>query len=200
MSGVMSAPNVSARRSSPRLKRQQNHCGEIVSSLKSCAKSDCRRARMVVGFSPPIREVLVNKFVRLAGAAAIASAIALPAKAADITVGLVTSMTGPGASIGIPYAKGAAAGVVYKDEVNGIKINLDPARRRLRSVDRHARRPQADRAGQGRRSYGRRQYPDHAGDHNRWSRAQSPGSSRSLRPMCLGNPARGWFAFRSRRR
>ena len=33
-------------------------------------------------------------------------------------------MTGPGASIGIPYSKGAAAGVAYKDEVNGIKINL----------------------------------------------------------------------------
>jgi branched-chain amino acid transport system substrate-binding protein len=79
---------------------------------------------MVIGFSPPIREVRVNKIVRLAGAAAIASAMVLPAKAADITVGLVTSMTGPGASIGIPYAKGAAAGVVYKDDVNGIKITL----------------------------------------------------------------------------
>ena len=66
----------------------------------------------------------MNKIVRLAGAAAIASAMVLPAKAADITVGLVTSMTGPGASIGIPYAKGAAAGVVYKDDVNGIKITL----------------------------------------------------------------------------
>jgi branched-chain amino acid transport system substrate-binding protein len=79
---------------------------------------------MVIGFSPPIREVRVNKIVRLAGAAAIASAMVLPAKAADITVGLVTSMTGPGASIGIPYAKGAAAGVLYKDDVNGIKITL----------------------------------------------------------------------------
>ncbi len=62
--------------------------------------------------------------LRLAGAAAIVSLIALPAKAADITVGLVTSMTGPGASIGIPYSKGAAAGLAYKDEINGIKINL----------------------------------------------------------------------------
>ena len=64
----------------------------------------------------------MNKIVRLAGAAAIASAMVLPAKATDITVGLITSMTGPGASIGIPYAKGAAAGVVYKDDVNGIKV------------------------------------------------------------------------------
>ena len=44
--------------------------------------------------------------------------------AADITVGLMTSMTGPGASIGIPYAKGANAGVAYRDSVNGIKLNL----------------------------------------------------------------------------
>jgi branched-chain amino acid transport system substrate-binding protein len=50
--------------------------------------------------------------------------------AAEITVGLITSMTGPGASIGIPYSKGLAAGVVYKDDVNGIKvkaIQLDDA-------------------------------------------------------------------------
>jgi len=66
----------------------------------------------------------VHNLVRLAAAAAIASVVALPAKAADITVGLITSMTGPGASIGIPYAKGAAAGVVYRDEVNGIKVKL----------------------------------------------------------------------------
>ena len=38
-------------------------------------------------------------------------------------------MTGPGASIGIPYSKGLAAGVAYKDEVDGIKllIQLDDA-------------------------------------------------------------------------
>ena len=53
--------------------------------------------------------------------------VALPAKAADINVGLITSMTGPGASIGIPYAKGVAAGVAYKDEVDGIKAQSDAA-------------------------------------------------------------------------
>ena len=66
----------------------------------------------------------MNKSLGIVGSAAIVSLMILPAKAADITVGLVTSMTGPSASIGIPYAKGAAAGVVYKDDVNGIKINL----------------------------------------------------------------------------
>ena len=66
----------------------------------------------------------MNNFLRLVGTAAVAAVTAAPAMAADITVGLVTSMTGPGASIGIPYAKGAAAGMAYKDDVNGIKIHL----------------------------------------------------------------------------
>ena len=60
--------------------------------------------------------------LRFAAVATIASVLAFPAMAADITVGLITSMTGPGASIGIPYSKGLAAGLVYQDEVNGIKV------------------------------------------------------------------------------
>jgi branched-chain amino acid transport system substrate-binding protein len=66
----------------------------------------------------------MNGFLRLVGAAAITAVTAAPAMAADITVGLITSMTGPNASIGIPYSKGTAAGVAYKDEVDGIKINV----------------------------------------------------------------------------
>jgi branched-chain amino acid transport system substrate-binding protein len=66
--------------------------------------------------------VRVLHSVRFAAAVAMASVITFPAAAADITVGLITSMTGPGASIGIPYSKGLAAGIVYQDEVNGIKV------------------------------------------------------------------------------
>ena len=66
----------------------------------------------------------MNNFLRLVGSVAIAAAVTLPAKAADITVGLITSMTGPGASIGIPYSKGTLAGVAYKDEVSGIKLKV----------------------------------------------------------------------------
>ena len=47
----------------------------------------------------------------LVAGVAFVALIALPANAADI-------------SVGIPYAKGAAAGVAYKDEVNGIKLKL----------------------------------------------------------------------------
>ena len=60
----------------------------------------------------------------LIAVAAIVSLMVAPMRAADISVGLITAMTGPGASIGIPYAKGAAAGVAYKDGVDGTKLNL----------------------------------------------------------------------------
>src|SRR6195256_2740568 len=43
---------------------------------------------------------------------------------ADITVGFVTSLSGPGASIGIPYEKGALAGYAYADKVGDVKIKL----------------------------------------------------------------------------
>jgi branched-chain amino acid transport system substrate-binding protein len=44
--------------------------------------------------------------------------------AADITVGFVTSLSGPGASIGIPYEKGIVAGYAYADQVGDHKIKL----------------------------------------------------------------------------
>lgn len=44
--------------------------------------------------------------------------------AADITVGFVTSLSGPGASIGIPYDKGIVAAHAYAGEVGGHKIKL----------------------------------------------------------------------------
>jgi branched-chain amino acid transport system substrate-binding protein len=67
----------------------------------------------------------VNKFLCAVGGVMIASLLVLPAGAAEIRVGLITSMTGPGASIGIPYSKGTAAGEVFKDDVNGIKIKVE---------------------------------------------------------------------------
>lgn len=46
------------------------------------------------------------------------------ANAADLKVGFVTSLSGPGSSIGIPYAKGIQAALAYKGEVSGRKIQL----------------------------------------------------------------------------
>jgi branched-chain amino acid transport system substrate-binding protein len=66
----------------------------------------------------------VNKIALTLGGAAIATMMAVPAAAADLTVGVITSMTGPVSSIGIPYAKGIAAAQAYKPEVNGSKIRV----------------------------------------------------------------------------
>ena len=46
------------------------------------------------------------------------------ALAADLKVGLSTSLSGPNSSLGIPYAKGMQAALAYKGEVNGRKIQL----------------------------------------------------------------------------
>jgi branched-chain amino acid transport system substrate-binding protein len=43
---------------------------------------------------------------------------------ADITIGFVTSLSGNGSSIGIPYGRGIAAAMEYKAEVNGEKVRL----------------------------------------------------------------------------
>lgn len=43
---------------------------------------------------------------------------------ADITVGFVTSLSGPGASIGIPYEKGILAGYAHADKVGDSKVKL----------------------------------------------------------------------------
>jgi branched-chain amino acid transport system substrate-binding protein len=59
-------------------------------------------------------------------AATIAAALSLgtTASAADLKVGLITSLSGPASSIGIPYAKGMQAALAYKSEVGGRKIQL----------------------------------------------------------------------------
>ena len=60
------------------------------------------------------------------------------ALAADLKVGLSVSLSGPNSSLGVPYAKGMQAALAYKPEVNGRKIQLDRARRRLRPDHRRA--------------------------------------------------------------
>ena len=55
--------------------------------------------------------------------AAAFAVLATPAFA-DLTVGFVTSLSGPGSSIGIPYGRGVQAGLAYLDTVAGHKIRL----------------------------------------------------------------------------
>lgn len=55
----------------------------------------------------------------------VAALVAMtPAAHADITIGFITSLSGPGSSIGIPYGRGIAAAMAYRSEVAGQKIKL----------------------------------------------------------------------------
>lgn len=54
----------------------------------------------------------------------LALSLSASANAADLKVGLITSLSGPGASQGIPYAKGVQAGLAFKAEVAGHKIQV----------------------------------------------------------------------------
>ena len=56
--------------------------------------------------------------------ALIGGLVAASTAQADITIGFVTSLSGPGSSIGIPYGRGIQAAMEYKSEVNGEKIKL----------------------------------------------------------------------------
>jgi branched-chain amino acid transport system substrate-binding protein len=57
------------------------------------------------------------------GAVALLASVGA-SSAADITVGFVTSLSGPGASIGIPYEKGVLAGHSFTAKVGDVNIKL----------------------------------------------------------------------------
>jgi branched-chain amino acid transport system substrate-binding protein len=62
--------------------------------------------------------------ISLLAVIAIAIGTTVQALAADIKVGMVTSLSGPAASLGIPYANGLRAGLAYKPEIAGRKVQL----------------------------------------------------------------------------
>jgi branched-chain amino acid transport system substrate-binding protein len=62
--------------------------------------------------------------IRIAAGAALATGVALSAAAADLKVGLVTALSGPTSSIGLPYSKGMQAALAYRPEVAGRKVQL----------------------------------------------------------------------------
>ena len=66
----------------------------------------------------------MNSIIRTTALAAATVIAATGAQAADLTVGFVTSLSGPGASIGIPYGRGIAAAYEYASTVDGKKIKL----------------------------------------------------------------------------
>jgi branched-chain amino acid transport system substrate-binding protein len=63
--------------------------------------------------------------LRLAAIVAALGALSVSTSfGADITVGFVTSLSGPGASIGIPYEKGILASHAYAEKIGDHKIKL----------------------------------------------------------------------------
>jgi branched-chain amino acid transport system substrate-binding protein len=58
------------------------------------------------------------------GAVAVLAALLAGPAQAEIKVGFITSLSGPGASIGIPYSKGMKAALAYMSEVTGEKIRV----------------------------------------------------------------------------
>src|SRR6476469_10730011 len=63
--------------------------------------------------------------LRLAAIVAASAALSVSTSfGADITVGFVTSLSGPGASIGIPYEKGILASHAYAEKIGDHKIKL----------------------------------------------------------------------------
>lgn len=64
----------------------------------------------------------MNKWLSVGAFAA--GMLAAQAALAEIKVGVVTALSGNGSSIGIPYARGVAAGYEYRNEVDGEKIRF----------------------------------------------------------------------------
>ena len=62
--------------------------------------------------------------LRLAAAALALAGGSAATQAADLKVGFITSLSGPVSSLGLPYAKGMQAAVVYKPEVAGHKVQM----------------------------------------------------------------------------
>ncbi len=58
------------------------------------------------------------------GLAAVLSVLVGSAAKAEIKVGFITSLSGPGASIGIPYSKGLKAAAAYISVISGEKVRI----------------------------------------------------------------------------
>ena len=66
----------------------------------------------------------MKNFVRDALGVLAGCALAATALAADLKVGLSVSLSGPNASLGVPYAKGMQAAIAYRPEIAGRKVVL----------------------------------------------------------------------------
>ena len=65
-----------------------------------------------------------TRFAFRLGAVLAATAIAVPALAADLKVGFITSLSGPASALGIPYNKGLQVAESYKGTIAGHKVQV----------------------------------------------------------------------------
>ncbi len=66
----------------------------------------------------------MKHLTRSLGALTLVAGLASSAWSADLKVGFVTSLSGPGSSIGIPYSKGIEAALAFKPAAGGYTIKL----------------------------------------------------------------------------
>ena len=66
----------------------------------------------------------MNTLRAWATSVALSIGLAGHAVGADLKVGMITSLSGPASSLGIPYANGLRAGQAFRPEVAGRKIQL----------------------------------------------------------------------------
>ena len=66
----------------------------------------------------------MNFLIRTVASFGLVMGVSANAAAADLKVGFITSLSGPVSSLGIPYAKGIQAGIAFKPEVAGRKIQM----------------------------------------------------------------------------
>jgi branched-chain amino acid transport system substrate-binding protein len=67
----------------------------------------------------------MNRFTPTRSAVLVAVlSLSLPAFAAELKLGFITSLSGPSSSLGIPYGKGLQAGITYRPEVDGKKVTV----------------------------------------------------------------------------
>ena len=103
---------------------------------------------------PILRRPPMKNFLRSALGVVAGCALSANVLAADLKVGLSVSLSGPNASLGVPYAKGMQAAVAYRPEIAGRKVVLTVLDDASDPTDRRPQRAEADRGRQGRHDHG----------------------------------------------
>ena len=86
--------------------------------------------QLVVHMSPPmnsnapLQKRFLFRFLAHAAASSVLALASVVAVAADLKIGLSVSLSGPNASLGVPFAKGMQAAIAHQPEIAGRKVQL----------------------------------------------------------------------------